>query len=47
MFVSEYWIFEYEYQKFDFSNIFVLVFGPKINIRPTLAGGYNLNDLFD
>jgi hypothetical protein len=34
IFVSEYWIFEYEYQKFDFPNIFV--FGQKINIRPTL-----------
>jgi hypothetical protein len=30
IFVSEYWIFEYEYQNFDFSNIFIFVFDQKL-----------------
>ena len=38
--VSEYWIFEYEYCKFDFSNILVFVFGQKINIQSSLKHKY-------
>ena len=37
MIVSEYWIFEYEYQKLDFPNIFIFLSGQKINIRPALT----------
>ena len=40
IFVSEYWILEYEYRKFDFLNMFVFIFGQKINIRPTLFTGF-------